>query len=99
MAEHILVEAKTVSTDKIVDILGPHIYNGLKNMYKQAADLNKNEPIKMFQISLNRIPVLPANILKSDYTYLTNEGGCDEVELTKLIESLFICHAKLNLIS
>ena len=99
MAEHILVEAKKVSTDAIIDILCPHIYNGLKNMYKQASELNKNESIKMFQISLSRIPVLPANILKSDYTYLLNENGCDESKLTKLIESLFICHAKLNLIA
>src|SRR5438128_1519453 len=99
MAEQILVEAKTVSTEKLIDILCPHIYNGLKTMYTQASDLNKAEAIKMFQVSLNRIPVLPANILKSDYTYLINESGCDEAELTKLIESLFICYTKLNLIA
>jgi hypothetical protein len=99
MGEHILLEAQKISTEKILDIICPHIANGLKNMYNQASKLNKVEPIKMFQLSLNRIPVLPQSVLKSDYHYLINEGNCDEKELSNLIKSLFICHSKLQLVS
>lgn len=99
MTESVLVEAKNVAADKLVDILCPHIHNGLRKMYLQAAQMNRDEPVKMFQISLNRIPVLPENILRSDYNFLINESKCDEKELTRLIENLFICYAKLNLIA
>jgi len=99
MSEHIMIDAKNMATDKLIDILTPHILSGLKTMYKQASELNRKEPIKMFQVSLNRIPVLPTSMIKTDYMYLINEGKCDERELSKLIESLFICHVKLGLIS
>lgn len=99
MAETVLVEAKNVATDRLIDLLSPHIYNGLLTMYKQASQMNKNESLKMFQMSLMRIPTLPENILKSDYMFLIKEGRCDEKELTKLIESLFVCFAKLNLLA
>jgi hypothetical protein len=95
MSDNIILEAKNVAVRSITEILAPHIYNGLLTMYNKASSLNKSEAIKMFQLSLERIGILPENILKADYKYLIS--SCNESELTKNIEILFICYSKLTI--
>jgi len=95
MSDNIILEAKNVAVRSITEILAPHIYNGLLTMYNKAAALNKSETIKMFQLSLERIGILPENILKADYKYLIST--CNETELKKNIEILFICYSKLTI--
>jgi hypothetical protein len=95
MSDNLILEAKNVAVRSITNVLAPHIYNGLLAMYNKASALNKSESIKMFQLSLERIGILPENILKADYKYLIST--CNEVELTKNIEILFVCYSKLTI--
>src|SRR3989338_9613259 len=97
MSENLLIEAKRLSSSRLIDILKPHILTGFNVMYDKSTKLNSQEPVKMFQIALTQIKMLPENVIKSDYKFLVKEGKCDEKELSGLIQSVYMCQAKLGL--
>jgi hypothetical protein len=101
MAEQIFIEAKTHSTERLIACLCPHIFNGFRTMYDSALKMNNTQPIKMFQISLSRVHVLPDKVLNDDYKYFLEHTTpkCSGKELQHLIENLFISHFKLQLIA
>ena len=99
MSDHLLLEAKKKSVELIVDAIGSHIYNGLALLYSQSSKISKSETLKMFQLSLEKLPYLSEMTLKNDYKYLIKNGKCTEDDLKKNIEAIFICYAKLDMLN
>jgi hypothetical protein len=99
MSIQIILEAKDNALNILKDQLSSHIYNGLLSLYNTSKNINPKAPIKTFQDSLQRIPVLSSGAIKLDYDYLTKnpKSKFSEDLFKSNLETIFICYAKLEL--
>ena len=75
------------NTERLVVLLEPHIFSGLKIMYEKAKESQPNSSIIMFQKTLGLITVLPKKTLQDDYIHLLK--NVDENTLYELIKSIY----------
>jgi hypothetical protein len=93
-----LVEAKKDYTKRLIDILRPHMHEGIKSLYDASVKLcNDNGGTKdslfVFQDKLSNIPKWSQNIVTEEYERIQEASKCDWLD--KLITITLIVHAKI----
>jgi hypothetical protein len=93
-----LVEAKKDYTKRLIDILRPHMHEGIKSLYESSVKLcNDNGGTKdslfVFQDKLSNIPKWSQNIVTEEYERIQESAKCDWLD--KLITITLIVHAKI----
>ena len=87
--------------DNLNDVLVSHIYSGLTNLYNNVLTRTirngRDKILLAFQLSLERIPVLPQTKIREDYSNLVSKmhnNGKDVQWLHTLIEKSILFYAK-----
>ena len=93
-----LVDAKTEYTNQLINILTPHIFEGILSIYGDAVDMtkqgvNSNSVLKQFQILLGQIPKWSKETLKDEVDRIKLESKCDWIE--DLVTAVFVSHTKI----
>ena len=81
----------------IHEVLINHIHSGMKTLYKESYNLNKNDPIIVFQVALSKIKDISQVSLEDEYERLlkrVEEHGNDEEFIERMIELIFRNTAK-----
>lgn len=94
----VLVDAKAEYTKQIIDILKPHLYDGIRSIYKDSVELceeyNQREKILItFQNLLSNVPKWSQEIINNEYDRIINNSGCDWLD--DLLTAVFISHTKI----
>lgn len=95
-------------SEKLCDILVPHLFRGLSDLYKSSKKLNleMGRPVDKilitFQLCLKRVPNLPRYQLEKDYNLLKEDlenKGFPHDWMQKTIIDIFKTYAKSHLIN
>ena len=95
-------------TEKLCDILVPHIFTGFHDLYRNAKRLNyemgrtRDKVLMTFQLCLKRVPDVPHYQLEKDYGVLADrlkKNGFPQDWLQKIITDIFMTYAKSHLVS
>ena len=94
----VLVDAKTEYTQQLINILKPHLYEGIQSIYKDAFDLckenNDSDKVLMtFQNLLSHVPKWSQEIIENEYTRIVDQSNCDWLE--DLVTAVFVSHTKI----
>ena len=76
----------------INDVLINHIHSGMKLLYKESYELNKNDPIIVFQVALSKIKDISQTNLEEEYKRLLNRvenHGNDEEFIERMFELIY----------
>jgi hypothetical protein len=76
----------------INDVLINHIHGGMKLLYKESYELNKNDPIIVFQVALSKIKDISQTNLEEEYKRLLNRvenHGNDEEFIERMFELIY----------
>ena len=96
-ALHVLVDAKTEYTKQLLDLLTPHIYEGIASLYgdaKQICHKHKNPQVLItFQKFLRNIPKWKVDILRNEHARILESSRCDFFD--DLITAVFVSHTKV----
>jgi hypothetical protein len=99
MDESLLQDVNKNILNRFYELICPHIYNGLKSLYTTSYNLNHNESVKLFQISLKKLRVISDTSLKLDYAVLLSSSNKTNNEIREMIENLFLHQTKIYLLS
>jgi hypothetical protein len=93
----IFAQAKIEYTKQLVDILYPHIYDGVKSIYDEAKVIYSTKtstPILMlFRELLEKVPIWNSEIIESECSRIIHNSSCDWFD--DLITAVFISHTKI----
>ena len=92
----IFAQAKVEYTAQLIDILYPHIFDGVKSIYNESKLLytNKKTPVLLiFRELLEKVPIWNSEIINSECSRIINNSKCDYVD--DLITAVFISHTKI----
>ena len=94
----VLVDAKTEYTKQLVNILKPHLYEGIQSIYKDAYELckenNDSDKVLMtFQNLLSHVPKWSQEIIENEYNRIVDQSRCDWLE--DLVTAVFVSHTKI----
>ena len=92
----IFAQAKIEYTNQLVDILYPHMYDGIKSIYDESKLIyrKKNLPIFiLFRELLEKVPIWNGEIIDSECSRITSNSNCDWLD--DLITAVFISHTKI----
>merc|ERR1712072_150486 len=83
---------------QLVQILSPHLYNSINQIYSDAKEIsnNENEPdnaLMNFQNLLSNIPKWNQEIINEQYNNILNNSGCDYLE--DLLTAIIVSHTKV----
>src|SRR5210317_910966 len=76
----------------INDVLINHIHSGMKLLYKESYELNKNDPIIVFQVALSKIKDISQTNLEEEYNRLlqrVENHGNDEEFIERMFELIY----------
>merc|ERR1711998_87450 len=94
----VLVDAKTEYTKQLINILKPHLYEGIQSIYRDAYDLckenNDSDKVLMtFQNLLSHVPKWSQEIIENEYNRIVDQSNCDWLE--DLVTAVFVSHTKI----
>uniref|UniRef100_A0A6C0FBQ9 Uncharacterized protein n=1 Tax=viral metagenome TaxID=1070528 RepID=A0A6C0FBQ9_9ZZZZ len=92
----IFAQAKVEYTAQLIDILYPHIFDGVKSIYNESKILytNKRTPVLLiFRELLEKVPIWNSEIINSECSRIINNSNCDYID--DLITAVFISHTKI----
>ena len=92
----IFAQAKVEYTAQLIDILYPHMFDGVKSIYNESKVLytNKKTPVLLiFRELLEKVPIWNSEIINSECSRIINNSKCDYVD--DLITAVFISHTKI----
>ena len=93
----IFAQAKIEYTNQLVDILYPHMFDGIKSIYDESKIIYKkknNLPIfVLFRELLEKVPIWNGEIVDSEYNRIVSNSSCDWLD--DLITAVFISHTKI----
>lgn len=92
----IFAQAKVEYTAQLIDILYPHIFDGVKSIYNESKVLytNKKTPVLLiFRELLEKVPIWNSEIINSECSRIINNSNCDYID--DLITAVFISHTKI----
>jgi len=92
----IFAQAKVEYTSQLVDILYPHMFDGVKSIYDESKLLyrSKGTPILLiFRELLEKVPIWNGEIIDSECSRIINNSNCDYID--DLITAVFISHTKI----
>ena len=92
----IFAQAKVEYTAQLIDVLYPHIFDGVKSIYDESKLLyrSKKTPILLiFRELLEKVPIWNSEIIESECNRIINNSNCDWID--DLITAVFISHTKI----
>ena len=92
----IFAQAKVEYTSQLIDVLYPHIFDGVKSIYDESKllYLSKKTPILLiFRELLEKVPIWNSEIIESECNRIINNSNCDWID--DLITAVFISHTKI----
>ena len=94
----VLTDAKEEYTKRLISILKPCIYQGIRSIYSDAKDIcnqdNTPENVLMtFQDLLSRIPKWSQDIINNEFQRISDVSKCDYLD--DLIKVVYVCHIKI----
>lgn len=95
---NVLTDAKEEYTKRLISIIKPCIYQGIKSIYADAKDIcmQDNTPDKVlmtFQDLLARIPKWSQDIINKEFERICNVSKCDYID--DLLRVVYVCHIKV----
>ena len=92
----IFAQAKVEYTAQLVDMLYPHMFDGVKSIYDESKLLygRKKMPILLiFRELLEKVPIWNSEIIDSECSRIISNSSCDYID--DLITAVFISHTKI----
>ena len=92
----IFAQAKVEYTAQLIDMLYPHMFDGVKSIYDESKLLynTKKTPILLiFRELLEKVPIWNSEIIDSECSRIVNNTNCDYID--DLITAVFISHTKI----
>jgi len=92
----IFAQAKVEYTAQLIDILYPHMFDGVKSIYNESKILyqNRKTPVLLiFRELLEKVPIWNSEIINSECSRIINNSNCDYID--DLITAVFISHTKI----
>ena len=93
----IFAQAKIEYTKQLVDILYPHMYDGVNSIYGEAKTLYSTRtttPIfLLFRELLEKVPIWNSEIVDAECSRIVHNSSCDWLD--DLITAVFISHTKI----
>ena len=92
----IFAQAKVEYTAQLVDMLYPHMFDGVKSIYDESKLLygKKKMPILLiFRELLEKVPIWNSEIIESECSRIVSNSSCDYID--DLITAVFISHTKI----
>ena len=93
----VLVDAKTEYTKQLIQILRPHLYEGIQSIYgngKIICNNNEDENLLLtFQNLLSNIPKWSQEIIENEYNRIIESSSCDWLE--ELVTAVILSHTKI----
>jgi hypothetical protein len=92
----IFAQAKVEYTAQLVDMLYPHMFDGVKSIYDESQLLygKKKMPILLiFRELLEKVPIWNSEIIDSECSRIVSNSSCDYID--DLITAVFISHTKI----
>ena len=92
----IFAQAKVEYTAQLVDMLYPHMFDGVKSIYDESKLLysRKKIPILLiFRELLEKVPIWNSEIIDSECSRIVSNSSCDYID--DLITAVFISHTKI----
>ena len=85
------VDAKRELTLQLIDLLTPHLYDGIKSIFNTCK--TNTSVLRCFQEKLCTIPIWNQDIIDSEFDRITSKK--DFEYLDKLLDMLFVSHVKV----
>ena len=93
----IFAQAKIEYTNQLVDVLYPHMYDGVKSIYDESkviyAKKTSTPILFLFRELLEKVPIWNSEIIESECSRIMNNSKCDWID--DLITAVFISHTKI----
>ena len=92
----IFAQAKVEYTAQLIDMLYPHMFDGVKSIYDESKLLygRKKMPILLiFRELLEKVPIWNSEIIDSECSRIVSNSSCDYID--DLITAVFISHTKI----
>jgi hypothetical protein len=92
----IFAQAKVEYTAQLVDMLYPHMFDGVKSIYDESKLLygRKKMPVLLiFRELLEKVPIWNSEIIDSECSRIVSNSSCDYID--DLITAVFISHTKI----
>lgn len=86
------VDAKKELTLQLVDLLTPHIYDGLKSIFETCKEKDTTV-LKTFQTKLCSIPIWNQDIIDKEYNRIMTKKDLEHLD--RLLDMLFVSHVKV----
>ena len=88
----IFAQAKVEYTAQLIDILYPHMFDGVKSIYNESKVLytNKKTPVLLiFRELLEKVPIWNSEIINSECSRIINNSNCAHLGLSRLSSTKF----------
>ena len=93
----IFAQAKVEYTNQLVDVLYPHMYDGVKSIYEESKVIHRKKTstpiLLLFRELLEKVPIWNSEIIESECSRIMNNSKCDWID--DLITAVFISHTKI----
>ena len=93
----IFAQAKVEYTKQLIEILYPHMFDGVKSIYDESKVINSSKNgtpvLLLFRELLEKVPIWNSEIIDSECSRIINNSYCDWID--DLITAVFISHTKI----
>ena len=93
----IFAQAKVEYTKQLIEILYPHIFDGIKSIYDESKIIYSTKTgtpiLLLFRELLEKVPIWNGEIIDSECSRIVNNSKCDWID--DLITAVFISHTKI----
>ena len=93
----IFAQAKVEYTKQLIEILYPHMYDGIKSIYDESKIIYSTKTttpiLLLFRELLEKVPIWNGEIIDSECSRIINNSKCDWID--DLITAVFISHTKI----
>lgn len=86
------VDAKKELTLQLVDLLTPHIYEGIKSIFDTCKEKD-TAVLKTFQTKLCSVPIWNQDIIDKEYNRIMTKKDLEHLD--RLLDMLFVSHVKV----
>ena len=93
----IFAQAKVEYTKQLIEILYPHMYDGIRSLYDEAKIIYSKRTVTpillLFRELLEKVPIWNSEIIETECDRIINNSNCDWID--DLITAVFISHTKI----
>ena len=80
----IFAQAKVEYTNQLVDVLYPHMYDGVKSIYEESKVIHRKKTstpiLLLFRELLEKVPIWNGEIIDSECSRIVSNSSCDYID-------------------